>query len=252
MIKYLLPDDIAMSRLGVYGAVVKIAVVMSLFTHMYRLAAEPFFLSGGVRSEDFREANARAMKYYVIVSVTIFLGIALFADLFALIVGADFRDGVAILPVILATNILTGLTFNLSFWYKQSGVTRYALWITGAGLIVTVVFTAVLVPLAGYAGAAWGSLLCGLTTTALSYRLSRRHYPIPYDLPSIAAYFLIGGSLYGASFLTAMLPEYLKYIINFVLVLAFVACALRREGVALSSIKNLLKSISHEEKHFRP
>ncbi|MDR0510145.1 MAG: polysaccharide biosynthesis C-terminal domain-containing protein [Rikenellaceae bacterium] len=238
MIKYLLPDEVAMSSLGIYGAVVKIAVVMLLFTQMYRLAAEPFFLSG-VKSEDFRQTNAHAMKYYVIVSAVIFLGVALFADLFALIVGADFRSGIAILPVVLATNILTGLTFNLSFWYKQSGQTRYALYITGTGLAVTLLFTWLLVPAIGYAGAAWASLLCSLATTVLSYILSRRHYPIPYDLRAIGLYLLLGAILYCVGFLSARLPAIPKYIINFVLVLAFIGYATHRE--------RLLEKIKHKQ-----
>ena len=98
MIKYIIPDD-AMSQLGVYGAISKIAVVMTLFTQMYRLAAEPFFLSNFTK-EEFVESNAAALKYYMMASMMIFLGIALFRDVFALIVGRDFREGIFILPVI--------------------------------------------------------------------------------------------------------------------------------------------------------
>ena len=89
MIKYLVPAG-AMAQLGVYGAITKIAVVMMLFTQMYRLAAEPFFLAD-YRKSDFVAMNAAAMKYYVMASMFIFLGIALFKDLFSLIVGADLH-----------------------------------------------------------------------------------------------------------------------------------------------------------------
>ena len=58
MIKYIIPDE-AMAQLGVYGAICKIAVVMTLFTQMYRLAAEPFFLSNFTK-EQFVESNAAA------------------------------------------------------------------------------------------------------------------------------------------------------------------------------------------------
>ena len=96
LIKYLVPAG-AMAQLGVYGAITKIAVVMMLFYQMYRLAAEPFFLSN-FRKSDFVEMNAAALKYYVMASMLIFLGIALFRDFFALIVGRDFREGIHILP----------------------------------------------------------------------------------------------------------------------------------------------------------
>ena len=63
LIKYLVPEG-AMAELGVYGAITKIAVVMMLFYQMYRLAAEPFFLSNFKKS-DFVQMNAAALKYYV-------------------------------------------------------------------------------------------------------------------------------------------------------------------------------------------
>ena len=93
MIKYLTPGGelVALAELGIYGAIVKIAVIMTLFTQMYRLAAEPFFLAG-FKKEEFKEANAAAMKYFVMASMLIFLGIALFRDIFAYIVGSDFRE----------------------------------------------------------------------------------------------------------------------------------------------------------------
>ena len=156
MIKYLAPGDSAeaMAQLGVYGAIVKIAVVMTLFTQMYRLAAEPFFLSG-FKKEEFKEANAASMKYFVMASMVIFLGIVLFRDLFALIVGRDFREGIDILPIVLASNVLAGIWFNLSFWYKREEKTKYAAYITFLGLAITIALSFVLVPTMGYRGAAW-------------------------------------------------------------------------------------------------
>ena len=41
--------------------------------------------------------NAAALKYFVMASMAIFLGIALFKDVFALIVGSSFRVGIFIL-----------------------------------------------------------------------------------------------------------------------------------------------------------
>ena len=230
MIKYLSPADTAMASLGIYGAVTKIAVVMVLFTQMYRFAAEPFFLSG-MKESDFREANSRAMTFYIIVSLAIFLGITLFAPLFALIVGADFREGMFILPVILLTNIFIGTTFNLSFWYKQSGQTRYAIWVTGTGLAVIIVMSLILVPLMGYAGAALASMICALVTTVQSYHLCQKHAPISYDLRSIGFYFALGGAIYGAGFATALLPGAMVYAANILLLLLFCMIVVRREKI---------------------
>lgn len=239
MIKYLLPSDVAFASLGIYGAVVKIAVIMTLFTQMYRLAAEPFFLEN-FKKEDFKIVNAVALKYYTIVSIAIFLMISLFSDIFALIVGASFREGIFILPVILLTNLFTGLTFNLSFWYKQSGETKYAIMITGAGFVVTFGLTYILIPVMGYAGAAWASLACSVTTTLISYLLNQKHFPIPYDVGRIAIYFLLAGAIYAISVLMGhySAPMAIKYTVNILMLIGFATFALRMENI---NILQLLK-----------
>ena len=195
MIKYLTPEATAMAELGIYGAIVKIAVVMTLFTQMYRLAAEPFFLAG-FKKEEFKEANAASMKYFVIASMLIFLVITLFSDMFALIVGRDFREGIDILPIVLLSNVLAGIWFNLSFWYKREEKTKYAMSITFLGLIITVALSFVLVPKMGYRGAAWVRLVAEGAMVVWSYLLCRKHYPIPYDLKRIGEYFMVGGVAY--------------------------------------------------------
>lgn len=235
MIKYLMPTGESMEALGVYGAVVKIGVVMLLFTQMYRLAAEPFFLAE-FKGDDFRKSNAEAMKYYVIVSVFIFLVIALYSDVFALIVGTDFRVGIYILPVVLVANMLSGVVLNLSFWYKQLGRTWMAIWITGTGLLFTVVFNVILVPKLGYYGAAIARLICEIAMVALSYALCRRYYPISYDLKRIGGYVLAGAALYGAGILAADLAVWPRYFLCLVLIAAFLAYAVKREKIDLKAL----------------
>ena len=236
LIKFLVPGD-SMSELGIYGAVTKIAVVMTLFTQMYRLAAEPFFLSN-YRKEDFVGMNAAALKYFMMASVAIFLGITLFRDLFALIVGPRFRVGIDILPVILATNIMAGVWLNLSFWYKREEKTRYALYITLTGLAVTLVLGMCAVPVWGYRGAAWVRFAAEAVMVAVSVRLNRKYFPTPYDWRRIGEYVALGGVLFAASelFGRTEVSGAVKYGFNALLMLAFFAYAVRRERIDLRGL----------------
>ncbi len=239
MIKFLMPAEESLAALGIYGAVVKIGVVMLLFTQMYRMAAEPFFLAEFKRDE-FKNSNAEVMKYFVIVSLVIFLIITLFSDIFALIVGPDFREGMYILPVILVSNALGGVVLNLSFWYKQTGATKYAIWITGTGLLFTVVFNILLVPTLGYMGAALARLLCESAMVVVSYRLGQRHYPTPYNLKRIFFYVVVAAILWALSLLTAELSMWAKYLCNSAMVVTFVVIAIRRERI---NVGGLVRSI---------
>ena len=241
MIKYLMPEDLAMSALGVYGAVVKIGVILLLFTQMYRMAAEPFFLSNFKR-EDFVNINAQALKYFMMISIAIFLVITLFTDLFAHILGEDFREGIYILPIVLVANILSGVVLNLSFWYKQEGRTKFALYVTCFGLVFTVVFNILLIPKLGYYGSAIARLICEVAMVVLSYYFNRKYFPTPYDLRRIGEYTLLGATLYCFGYLTEELPLVLKYLCNLALLITFVFYAVRREHIdVLGLVKSIIK-----------
>ena len=238
MIKYLTPGDAleAMADLGVYGAIVKIAVVMTLFTQMYRLAAEPFFLSG-FKKEEFKEANAAAMKYFIMASMVIFLGIVLFRDFFALIVGRDFREGIGILPIVLASNVMAGVWLNLSFWYKREEKTRYAAYITFLGLGVTIALSFALIPTYGYRGAAWVRFAAEAAMVVMSYSLCRKHYPIPYDLRRMGEYVLLTAVIYALSEVAlSHLTHSLWLVLNVALFGVAVGFAIWREKIDVKAM----------------
>ena len=232
LIKYLVPDG-AMAQVGVYGAITKIAVVMMLFYQMYRLAAEPFFLSNFKKS-DFVAMNAAALKYYVMASMVIFLGIALFRDLFALIVGRDFREGIFILPVVLGANVLTGVWLNLSFWYKREERTSLAIVVTGAGLAAILLFGCWLIPLWGYYGAAWARLASESAMVAVSWWLNRRFFPTPYPWRRIWEYVFVALGLFLlCEAFSSWVGDnmFAGYTFNIVLFASYLAYLIRRERI---------------------
>ena len=242
MIKYLIPEN-AMAQLGIYGAITKIAVVMMLFTQMYRLAAEPFFLAN-YRKDDFKTMNAAALKYYIIASMLIFLGIALFKDLFALIVGRDFRQGIFILPVVLGANVLSGVWLNLSFWYKREERTWLAIAVTFVGLIFTVLCNILLVPKYGYYGAAWARLASEAAMVAVSYWLNRRYYPTPYPMARIIEYVAVAMVVYGASVAGEQWigQPIALYALNALLVGSYALYVVRRERIDVAAmVRSILR-----------
>ena len=242
MIKYLVPEN-AMAQLGIYGAITKIAVVMMLFTQMYRLAAEPFFLAN-YRKDDFKTMNAAALKYYIIASMLIFLGIALFKDLFALIVGRDFRQGIFILPVVLGANVLSGVWLNLSFWYKREERTWLAIAVTFVGLIFTVLCNILLVPKYGYYGAAWARLASEAAMVAVSYWLNRKYYPTPYPMARIIEYLAVAMVVYGVSVAGEQWigQPIAVYALNALLVGSYALYVVRREKIDVAAmVRSILR-----------
>ncbi len=236
LIKYLVPEG-AMAQVGIYGAITKIAVVMMLFYQMYRLSAEPFFLSNFKKS-DFVQMNAAALKYYVMASMLIFLGIALFRDVFALIVGRDFREGIFILPVVLGANVLTGVWLNLSFWYKREEKTSLAIVVTGAGLVSMLVFGFWCIPVWGYYGAAWARLASESTMVAVSWWLNRRFYPTPYDWRRIGEYVAAALAVFAVCEAVTACGgnKLIAYAFNIVLFAAYALYLVRRERIDVAAL----------------
>ncbi len=238
LIKYLVPGSAdAMAQLGVYGAITKIAVVMMLFYQMYRLAAEPFFLAN-YKKEEFVEMNAAALKYYMMASMVIFLGIALFRDLFALIVGRDFREGIFILPVVLGANVLAGVWLNLSFWYKREERTSLAIVVTGSGLVAMLAAGFLFIPLWGYYGAAWARLASEMTMVAVSWWLTRRYFPTPYAWGRIWEYVAVALALFFICERVEAATDniFVAYSFNCVLFAAYLLYLVRRERIDVGAM----------------
>ena len=227
-------------QLGIFNANVKLAVFMVLFVQMFRYAAEPFFFSTSSR-EDMKKIYADVMKYFVAFCVLIFLGIAMYPELFSLLLGKDFRIGIGVLPIMLIANILLGVVFNLSMWYKLSGKTRYALTITLIGLGINVLINVIFMPVYGYMAAAWGYLFSYLTMVVFSYYLCRKYYPIPYEWKTIILYFVTGIALYLLSVSIAPPTLIGRIALNTLYIIGFVVFVLKREHIDLRRLRSLLK-----------
>jgi len=198
-LKYLLPYDLKtnMAQLGIYSACYKLSILMSLFIQAFRYAGEPFFFAYA-RQTDARETYARVLNYFVIFCVLIFLAVTLYIDVFKYFIGAPYRVGLEVVPVLLLANLLLGVYVNLSIWYKLTDSTLMGAWVSLAGAAVTVALLLWWVPLFGYMGAAWATLVCYAAMVLLSWALGQRYYPVPYDLRRALGYVALGLVLYGA------------------------------------------------------
>ena len=188
------------SSLGLYQAAVKLAVIMNLFIQMFRYAAEPFFFRRA-KEKDSPQLYAKVQEYFTAFCGLVFLGVILYIDVIALILGPQFREAVGVVPVMLLSYMLLGMLFNVSMWYKLSGKTNMAIWITLAGLAVTAVVIVLFMPKYSYWAAAYGHLASYIVMFAISAVLGAKYYPIPYRWGRLAGIVLVMGAVYGLSLL---------------------------------------------------
>ncbi len=179
--------EAGMQQLGIYGANAKIAVIMLLFIQTFRYAADPFFFAEA-KNKDAKQTYALVMHWFVIFGSLIFLGAMFFIDIIQYFIGNAYRDGIIVVPILLMGNLMLGIYYNLSFWYKLTNKTMYGAWFSIIGAIAAIALNFILVPKYGMLGSAWSVFAAYLIPTLLSFYFGRKHYPIPYKMVSLISY----------------------------------------------------------------
>ena len=232
---FLYTGEDAQTQLGIYGACFKVAMVMMMFTQAFRYAYEPFVFAKHKDRESVA-AYADAMKYYIIFSYMILLGMIVYLDLLKFIVAPSYWEGLRIVPIVLWTYIFQGVYFNLSFWYKLTDKTQWGAYFSLLGVAITFGLQVVFVPRIGYMASALSSTVCYLVIMLLSYFVGRKHLTIPYDLRRIGIYTSIILTLLAGYYLVAhLLPinDWTKMGIGTVLLIIYCGIFYRLDGKTL-------------------
>ncbi len=223
LVKYLSPADTASIQVGIYSACYKISIMMTIFVQAFKYAAEPFFFSQA-KYENAKRNYADVMKYFVIACSFIFLGIMLFIDVVKYFVGSQYYEGLKIVPVLLLANICLGIFYNLSVWYKINDKTSWGAYISLMGAAITLALNFILIPLIGYMGAAWTTLICYFSMMMVSFFVGQKHYPIPYNVNKILFFIALALGFYFLNCWYANLISEvsLKMILNVVLLMTYI------------------------------
>jgi O-antigen/teichoic acid export membrane protein len=210
ILKVTLPYDTVtnLKQLGIFGACYKLSVLMTLFVQAFRYASEPFFFAQAKR-EDARRTYALVMRYFVIAGMAIFLFVMLLLPIFQYFIGKEFREGLAVVPILLMANLLLGIYVNLSIWYKLSDRTGLGAWVSLAGAAITIALNWLWIPWLGYVGSAWATLACYAFMVLASWGLGQVFYPVRYPLAALFFYVGFGLGLYCAhQYWLALYPEW--------------------------------------------
>ena len=238
-------------QLGIYGGCVKIAMIMALITQAFRYAYEPIVFAKA-QDGDKNEYYAVAMKYFLIFTLLAFLCVMGYIDILKLILGKGYREGMQVVPIIMAAEIMMGVYFNLSFWYKLIDKTIYGAWFSLAGCIALLAVNIWGIPRYSYMACAWGGFAGYGTSMILSYVVGQIKNPIPYPMKSIAVYVLMTIFFFAImQYVPESWPIWLKLGINTLLILAFVAHVIRHD-LPLNSIPVIgryLPSFQRERKN---
>ena len=193
--RFIVPGKEGDVQLGIYGACVKIAMIMAMITQAFRYAYEPFVF-GGKRDTEDKETQAKVMKYFIIFTLLAFLAVVMYMPILKHIIKSDYWEGLRVVPIVMMAEIFMGIYFNLSFWYKLIDETWWGAIFSGIGCAVLLAINFIFVPKYGYMACAWGGFAGYGTCMVLSYLVGQKKAPIPYNIKSAFIYFALAIALY--------------------------------------------------------
>jgi len=213
---------------GIYGAGYKIGVLMALFIQMFRFAAEPFFFERA-KHADAKKTYSEVMKYFILAMLVVYLVINLYISGFQYIIAYTYREAIIVVPIISMAYLFYGIYINHSIWYKLNNMTIFAVYITFAGALVTVIINVLFIPSYGYMASAWAHMASYGTMIILSFIFAEKRYKVNYNMRQYIPYFLMATGM-------VIFGHYFKYpglaselMINTVFLLLFVGYAQYRD-----------------------
>ncbi|PNP94162.1 polysaccharide biosynthesis protein [Hoylesella timonensis] len=215
--------DDSLMQLGIYGAASKIAMIMAMITQAFRFAYEPFVF-GKSEEQDNRATYAKAMKYFIIFTLLAFLVVVGYLDVLRYLIGKDYWAGLQVVPIVMAAEMMMGVYFNLSFWYKLIDKTIWGAYFSGIGCAVLIAINIIFVPRYGYIACAWAGFTGYGVAMILSYVVGQRKYPINYPMKSIFKYVALAVVCFAAmTVFNQMLLSAAALGVNTLLILLFVS-----------------------------
>lgn len=193
----------AQVELGIYGACVKVAMIMAMITQAFRYAYEPFVFSQS-KKIDQKQANVLGIKYFILFTLLAFLCVMGYMPLLRYMVGTDYWDGLRAIPIVMAAEIMMGIYFNLSFWCKLVDKTIYGALFSLAGCIALFAVNLWGIPRYSYMACAWGGFAGYGISMLMSYFVGQRLYPVTYPLRTLAGYTIIAAVFY---YLITLIPS---------------------------------------------
>ncbi len=187
----------ATAQVGIYSAVYKLAMLVSIFLQAYRYAAEPFFFSKA-KDQDRNKTYVKVMNIFVAAVCFVFLGVSLNIDIFKhFIQNEAYWVGLGVVPILLLANVFLGIYYNQSIWYKLSGQTRFGAYIAIGGAALTILINVIFIPTYGFYASAWATLIVYAAQMVASYVLGQKYYPIKYNIRKFFVYLILSLLIFG-------------------------------------------------------
>jgi O-antigen/teichoic acid export membrane protein len=177
---------------GIYSACYRIGIVMNLVITGFKVAWTPFFMNLK-HDQNHKEIFSKIFSYFVYAGMIAFLLFSLLADdivkisLFGYtLLNQQYWNGMVIVPYILLSYFLFGLTVNLNVAAFLKDKIHYLIISAALGCLSNIIFNLLLIPEYGIIGAAVSTMLSYLIMFIALYYFSQKTYYINYQWKHIS------------------------------------------------------------------
>lgn len=215
-------------------------MIMAMILQAFRYAYEPFVFDKS-RDKDSKETYAVTMKYFVIFTLLAFLVVVAYLDIIKYIIAPDYWEGLKVVPIVMVAEIMMGVYFNLSFWYKLTEQTIWGAVFSGIGCAVLLGVNVLFVPQYGYMACAWGGVAGYGTAMLLSYFVGQKKYPIAYPVKTMLGYVALTCVLFVAMKAVQGCGMWIQLAVNTALLVVFTAVVVKTENFSLNKVLKKFK-----------
>ena len=193
MLKYLLPEEIALTQVGLYSLGAKI----SSFLHFALVA--PFMLSWGALMYSYQNNPHAKHIYKSILNIftaiggILFILISLFSPEILNLISQnkDYVAAYRVVPFITFSKLLFGIYMIFTVGVTLTNKTKYISYANSCAAVLNVVLNFIFIPKFGMIGAAIASLISFVVRTIILYINAQRYYYIKYDIVRVSSFIII-------------------------------------------------------------
>jgi O-antigen/teichoic acid export membrane protein len=233
----------------------RLGIPMMIFVTIFEYAWKPFYLSN-YKDSDSKEIYARVFTYFTLVSAVLFLFVSLFIPYIVRIPGIGgkyfinpiYWEGLSIVPIVLLAYYFNGAFTNFSAGFLIEKQTKYLPIAVGIAAIVNVTANFILIPIYGYTGAAWATLIAYVVSSGILYIISLKIYPVKYEWKRITFLIIITGIIFLLNLLSVKLNSIaFEFIAKIVLILMFIVILKFMKFFSKSEIASIIGMISRKK-----
>lgn len=193
MLKYLLPETIALTQVGIYSLAAKFSSIAKF------IIIQPFSLSWGVamykheKEDDAKTFYANTFKYFVLIEAVFYVVTVILAQpvIQMMTKNVSYLMAYKIVPYLTASAMFSGLFMLLSVGLTLTYKNKMASLATIIAAALNVVLNLALIPKYMIAGAALASIISTLVMVILQYLFAQAQYRISYNMKLLGACVII-------------------------------------------------------------